>query len=101
MCDELLSEERSKLARHSLTGEVLDYSNNSDTGIDHKESARDFIQSIEDFIHRKARELGAARTKMGVPEGMTEQELSNWKFTGSKSQGQFWKFVTDIVSNQC
>lgn len=72
----------------------MDYSDNSDAGIDHKESARDFIQSIENFVYRKARELGAARIKMGIPEGLTQQELANWKYRGSQR-----KSMSNILSS--
>lgn len=65
----------------------MNYSDDNDAGIDHKESARDFIQSIEDFVYRKARELGAARSQMGIPEGLTRQELENGEYLGPQSQG--------------
>ena len=66
----------------------MSYSDESDTGIDHKESARDFIKSIEDFVYHKAQLLAAARQKRGIPSGLTEQELVNWKFPGSQLQSK-------------
>ena len=76
LCDDLLLNERSKLARYSINGDILDYTDHSDFGIDHMESARDFLRSIEEFVHRKAHELGAARTKLGLPSGLDKRRLS-------------------------
>ena len=88
ICDDLLSHERSTLNRLSLAGIVLDYSDESDTGVDHKESARDFVQSIQDFVYDKAKTLAAARHKRGIPKGLTEQELANWSYSGSQLQSK-------------
>lgn len=84
VCDELLSKERLKLVRYSPDGKILDYLDNSDAGIDHKESARDFILSIENFVHRKAHELAAARRKMGIPQGLAQKDLTDWDNHGSQ-----------------
>lgn len=92
MCDDLLSSERLKLARYSSDGRLLDYSDRSDFAIDHMESARDFLQSIEDFVSRKAHEMCTARTKMGLPDGLDEQELSLWKHNGSQLQSKVLSF---------
>lgn len=88
MCHDLLSSERLKLARYSSDGRPLDYSDRSDFGIDHMESARDFLQSIEEFVSRKAHELSAVRTKMGLPDGLDKQELALWKHNGSQLQSR-------------
>lgn len=90
MCNELLSSERSKLARYSLSGDLLDYSDHSDFGIDHMESARDFLQSIEDFIYCKAQELAAARINKGLPDGLDKQKLTRWKHPGSQLQSKLF-----------
>lgn len=89
ICDDLLSHEQSKLARLSLDGTVLDYWDKSDTGVDHKESARDFVQSIQDFIYDKAKLLAAARQKRGIPKGLTEQEQANRGYTGSQLHSEW------------
>lgn len=88
MCDDLLSGERVKLARYSPDGCLLDYLDRSDYGIDHMESARDFLQSIQDFVHRKAHELAKARTKMGIHDGLDQVELATWKYRGSQCQSK-------------
>lgn len=87
-CDDLLSHERVKLARLSLNGTILDYSDKSDRGVDHKESARDFVQSIQDFVYDKANMLAAARRRRGIPKGLTEQELADWNYSGSQLQSK-------------
>lgn len=88
MCHDLLSNERLKLARYSSDGRPLDYSDRSDIGIDHMESARDFLQSIEDFVSRKAHELSAVRTKMGLPDGLDGEELALWEHGSSQLQSR-------------
>jgi DNA-directed RNA polymerase III subunit RPC1 len=88
ICDDLLSHERSTLVRRSPNGSVLDYLDESDAGIDHKESARDFVKSIEDFVYQKAQALAVARQKRGMPKGLTEQELVKWRYSGSQIQSQ-------------
>jgi hypothetical protein len=82
----LLSHERSTLVRLSPNGEALDYSDESDAGIDHKESARDFVKSIEEFVYNKAQALATARQKRGIPNGLTEQELVEWRYPGPQLQ---------------
>lgn len=84
MCTKLLSPERAKLKRHSAGGVELDYNDRSDAGIDHLESARDFMQSIEEFVHRKAHILVDARKKMAMPDGLDKDELTRWKPRGSQ-----------------
>lgn len=100
MCNDLLSSERLKLARYSSDGRLLDYSDRSDFAIDHMESARDFLQSIEEFVSRKAHELGAARTKMGLPDGLDKQKLTGWKYNGSQLQSKPLFFYTSANADQ-
>lgn len=100
MCSDLLSSERLKLARYSPDGRLLDYSDRSDFGIDHMESARDFLQSIEDFVSRKAHELAAVRTKMGLPDGLDKQKLTRWKHNGSQLQCKAVSFLTSAKTDQ-
>ena len=70
MCRDQLQQRHTNLARKSLMGEDLEYLDQSIAAIDDKESARDFLQSIEDFMTRKAHELAAVRKRLGVPEGL-------------------------------
>lgn len=100
MCNELLSDERVKLARYSPDGRLLDYLDRSDYGIDHMESARDFLQSIQDFVHHKADELAKARTKMGFHDGLNQVQLAMWKYRGSQCQSKVNPLSAHSKANQ-
>ena len=96
MCNDLLSGERAKLARYSPDGGLLNYLDRSDYGIDHMESARDFLQSIQDFVHRKAHE----RTKMGIHDGLDQLQLAMWKYRGSQRQSKVTPLSARSKANQ-
>lgn len=100
MCNHLLSGERAKLARYSPDGRLLDYLDRSDYGIDHMESARDFLQSIQDFVYRKAHELAKARTKMGIHDGLDQLQLAMWKYHGSQRQSKVIPLSARSKANQ-
>lgn len=88
MCNDQLQQRRSNLARKSLMGEDLDYLDQSSAAIDDQESARDFLQSIEEFVTRKAHELAAAHKRLGVPEGL---QRSHWaKSSLSQADSECW-----------
>ncbi|MCJ1287100.1 hypothetical protein MMC26_006448 [Xylographa opegraphella] len=87
-CEELLRKERAKLIRYSPGGKVLDYSDRSVFGIDQMESARDFLDSIEDFLQTKALMQARAREKLGMPSGTSKSELESWKQEGSDLEGK-------------
>lgn len=57
VCEEMLSTERAKLSRKDLLGKELGYADRSDHGIDQFESARDFLDSIEQYVQTKAERL--------------------------------------------
>ena len=70
-------------------GEDLDYMDRSTAAIDEQESARDFLQTIEEFMIKKAHELAAARKRLGVPEGL---QKNHWpKSNLSKVESKFWQ----------
>lgn len=52
----------------------MDYDDRSLDGIDSKESARDFLQAIEDFTTRKAQEAAAIRNRLGAPDGLQKNQ---------------------------
>ena len=86
MCNDQLQERRTKLARKSLLGEDLEYNDESIAAIDDKESARDFLQTIEDFMSQKAYELAAVRKRLGVPDGL---QRNHWPKCGlSRAQSK-------------
>ena len=69
-------------------GEDLEYLDHSNPAIDDKESARDFLQTIEDFMSRKAHELAEVRKRLGVPEGL---QRNHWpKSRLSQAGSKFW-----------
>ncbi|EAU36765.1 DNA-directed RNA polymerase III largest subunit [Aspergillus terreus NIH2624] len=57
VCEEMLSKERAKLVRKDLMGNELGYMDRSDHGIDQYESARDFLESIQQYVQTKADRL--------------------------------------------
>lgn len=92
MCSDQLQRRRTDLARKSLLGENLEYLDRSIAGIDDKESARDFLQTIEDFVSRKAHELAAVRKRLGVPEGL---QKNHWpKSSLSQAESKSWQAPT-------
>ena len=74
---EILEKERENLGRVSLLGERLSYYDNSDEKIDGNESAREFLDTIEDFISSKTNDVTFARQRA--------RELS-WTISQSSSQ---------------
>lgn len=74
LCAAAVQDLRNSLKRSSLLGKTLDYHDRSDDGIDDKESGRNFLQTIEEFISRKAHESAAIRKRLGVPEGLNKHE---------------------------
>ena len=92
MCSDQLQKRRKKLARKSLLGEDLEYLDRSIAAIDDKESARDFLQTIEEFVSRKAHELAAVRKRLGVPEGL---QKNHWpKSSLSQAESKSWHAST-------
>ncbi|THY61291.1 beta and beta-prime subunits of DNA dependent RNA-polymerase [Aureobasidium pullulans] len=67
-----LNPERAKLERFSLTGEKLGYNDRSDHGIDQMESARDFLDTVQNYIQIKCDKLAAIRTKIGMESGIDD-----------------------------
>ena len=86
-CSDQLQQRRTNLARKSLLGQDLDYFDRSVAAIDEKESARDFLQTVEDFMFRKAHELAAIRKRLNVPEGL---QKNHWpKSSLSQAESKF------------
>ncbi|KAG9970308.1 beta and beta-prime subunits of DNA dependent RNA-polymerase, partial [Aureobasidium melanogenum] len=67
-----LDPERAKLERISLTGEKLGYNDKSDHGVDQLESARDFLDTVQNYIQIKCDKLAAIRTKIGMDSGIKD-----------------------------
>ena len=69
-CEEILAPWRAKLNRVSLMGESLSYRDDSPNGIDQHESTRNFLDTVEDFLHTKALSQANMRGKLGLPRGL-------------------------------
>lgn len=89
MCSDQLQQRRIQLARKSLLGEDLEYLDRSIAAIDDKESARDFLQTIEDFMSRKAHELAAVRKRLGLPEGIQKTHRARSSLSQAESKFQY------------
>lgn len=76
---------KQSLARKSLLGKDLEYGDRSANGVDDLESARDFIQSIEDFVSRKAQERTYTRDRLGLPEDTEKHKRTK---AGSRDQSR-------------
>jgi DNA-directed RNA polymerase III subunit RPC1 len=61
--EEKLSAERRKLTREGLDGAELQYDDDDEKVVDQKESNRDFLKSIHDFIMAKSQSFNEARAK--------------------------------------
>ena len=99
MCSDQLQQRRTDLARKSLLGQDLDYFDRSAAAIDEKESARDFLQDIEEFMSRKAHELAAVRKRLKVPEGLQKNHWpkSNLSQTESKFRDDLTQGKADLA----
>lgn len=79
LCDDLLSPERARLTRFSFDGLKLDYDDRSDAGTDQLESARDFVQSVQDYIYARAEQLALVRQKAGMLPARSKAEVGDWR----------------------
>ena len=83
-CQKMLAERRQKLTRISDSGCTLAFDDQTTKATDHHESARDFLQSVEDFIVGKANKLAGARRAFGVSSGWSKNETSRRRNRDSK-----------------
>jgi hypothetical protein len=99
-CEELLSKERAKLTRFSPVGEVLDYRDRSLAGVDQMESARDFLDSIRDFVQNKAQAQARGRERLGLPAATSKDNKRGWKHADPNFQGMFLSKRSTTVPNE-
>ncbi|KAH6870592.1 hypothetical protein BKA58DRAFT_361531 [Alternaria rosae] len=74
-----LNTERNKYPRFKLDGVTpLEYRDRTDAGIDQKESLRDFLDTVQDYIFKKAQKLETTLTYLGVvqPDGKKDRKQS-------------------------
>ena len=72
---------------------MLDYSDRSVVGIDQMESARDFLDSIEDFLQTKAHTQACAREKLGMPSGTSKNDIEKWKHEDLDHEGRMFTIL--------
>lgn len=87
MSEELLSKERALLGRLSASGRKLEYTDCSDGAIDQMESARDFLNSVQEFLNGKACAQAAARERFGMPPSLNKDDTIGWKHPDHLFQG--------------
>jgi len=73
---EKMDARRATLTRKSLMGEELGYRDRSDHGIDQLESARDFLDTVENYIKVKVDKLADHRRRVGMDPGLNEVDES-------------------------
>ena len=97
-CNKMLAERRDKLTRFSNTSKILDFDDPTASATDHHESARDFLQSVEDFIADKATKLADARQSFGLPPGLSKNENSRWRNRNSSFNTKVAKTALERVA---
>ena len=86
LCSKLLAAVRQRLNRISPSGKSLDYRDHSPAAIDEHESARDFLDEVEDFIHDLAERQATARKRLGLPEANSKDSTEEGKGYGLNSR---------------
>ena len=67
------------MTRYSYNGTLLEYDDQSNAGTDQLESARDFVQSVEDYIYARAERLALIREKAGMLPARSKAEVNDWQ----------------------
>ncbi|KAA8646534.1 hypothetical protein EYZ11_004827 [Aspergillus tanneri] len=91
VCEEMLSKERAKLVRKDLMGTELGYMDRSDHGIDQFESARDFLESIQQYVATKADKLISRGGDIDPSDERSQQGLNH---TGKLTEKTLRAFVS-------
>ena len=82
------------LARVSLVGCNLEYLDRNYDGIDDKESARDFLQSVEAFLTRKAGERATLRDRLNTSASLPRLKRRK---TGARGKGEYKKRILSLA----
>ncbi|KAL9592773.1 MAG: hypothetical protein Q9179_006388, partial [Wetmoreana sp. 5 TL-2023] len=86
ICRDLLAQNQERLFRQPL-GHNKIVSKSGDHTQDEmaeSDSVRDYLDTVQDFLHRKAHSVAAARTKLGLSQGMAKNDRG--KLRGAKSK---------------
>ncbi|KAL3466153.1 hypothetical protein BJX64DRAFT_22872 [Aspergillus heterothallicus] len=94
ICEEMLSKERAKLIRKDLMGTELAYMDRTDHGIDQFESARDFLESIQQYVQTKADKL---ISRGGDSHGSDERSLKGLNHTGKLTETTLRAFIIECL----
>ena len=62
------------MKRMTPEGKTLDYLDHSFAGTDQMESARDFLDDIEAFVHLKATDQASSRERLGLPASLSQKD---------------------------
>ena len=95
VCEEMLSKERAKLQRKDLMGNQLGYMDRSDHGVDQHESARDFLDSINDYVQTK---MGKLVSRGGDSAGSDERSVKGLEHTGKLTERTLRTFITSCLT---
>jgi DNA-directed RNA polymerase III subunit RPC1 len=77
MCEDLLAKEKAKLTRRGLKNdEHLKYEDQSDYAINEHETARNFLDTVSEYVTSLASRLAKARQKAGLQELEDDPKLS-------------------------
>lgn len=94
VCSEMLEKERAKLIRKDLMGNQLGYMDRSDNGIDQFESARDFLDSIEQYVQTKADKLISRGGDFDPSDARSRKGLDH---TGKLTETTLRAFITSCL----
>jgi DNA-directed RNA polymerase III subunit RPC1 len=95
VCEEMLGAERARLVRRDLLGNELGYMDRSDHGVDQLESARDFLDSIQEYVEGKAEKLINLGGDVGSIEEGSRQGLDH---TGKLTETTLRAFITSCLT---
>jgi DNA-directed RNA polymerase III subunit RPC1 len=95
VCEEMLSKERAKLERKDLLDGELGYMDRSDHGIDQLESARDFLESIQNYVQTKADRL---ISRVGDSDPSDDRSRKGLDHTGKLSERTLRAFITSCLT---
>ncbi|KAJ5594031.1 DNA-directed RNA polymerase III subunit RPC1 [Penicillium hispanicum] len=91
VCEEMLGKERAKLVRKDLIGNELGYMDRSDHGVDQFESARDFLDSIQQYVENRADKL---ISRGGDFDPADERSRKGLDHTGKLTETTLRAFIT-------
>ena len=95
VCHEMLEKERAKLVRKDLMGNELGYMDRTDHGVDQYESARDFLDSIDQYVQTKADKLISRGGDIDPSNAKSRKALDH---TGKLTETTLRAFITACLS---